>query len=108
MPRSTFSEKVNLISLETSIFVESSAGLVLLKVGATISLVVKLRLFLSDIPANELLEEASLLEEERVEAIKEKPKLPSIQERTKAKIVDTIYSDWDENVVEEYLEFSNV
>ena len=54
--------------------------------------------------ANELLEEASLLEEERVEAKKEKPKLPSIQERTKAKILDTIYNAWDENVVDEWIE----
>ena len=54
--------------------------------------------------ANELLKEASLLEEERVEAIKEKPKLPSIQERTRAKVLDTIYSDWDEYVVEEWID----
>jgi len=52
---------------------------------------------------NELFQEASGVEEERVEAVKEKPKLPSIQERTRLKILETIYSDWDENVIEEWL-----
>jgi hypothetical protein len=52
---------------------------------------------------NELFQEASEVEEERVEAVKEKPKLPSIQERTRLKILETIYSDWDENVIEEWL-----
>ena len=59
MPRSTFSEKVNLISLEISTFVESSDGLVLLKVGASTSAEVKLNEDLSDIPAKELLEPSS-------------------------------------------------
>ena len=54
--------------------------------------------------ANELYKIAEELEEERVEAVKEKPKLPSIQERTKAKVLDSIYSDWDEYVVEEWIE----
>ena len=54
--------------------------------------------------ADELFDEASKLEEERVEAVKEKPKLPSIQERTKAKVLDTIYSDFDMHVVDEWME----
>ena len=63
MPRSTLSEKVNLISLATSTFVESSEGLELLKVGATTSAEVKLNEVLSDIPAKELLELSSKAEE---------------------------------------------
>ena len=54
--------------------------------------------------ANELLEIASKLEEKRVEAIKEKPKLPSIQERTKTKVQETIYTSWDDEVIEEWLD----
>jgi hypothetical protein len=54
--------------------------------------------------ANELYAEASQIEEERVEAVKEKPKLPSIQERTRTKVLDTIYSDFDLNVVDPWME----
>lgn len=54
--------------------------------------------------AEELLKEASKLEEKRVEAIKEKPKKPTIQERTKAKVQDTIYEDFDTEVVEEWMD----
>ena len=54
--------------------------------------------------ADELFDEASKLEEERVEAVKEKPKLPSIQERTRSKILNTIYSDFDMHVVDEWME----
>jgi hypothetical protein len=54
--------------------------------------------------ANELFEIASKLEEKRVEAIKEKPKLPSIQERTKTKVQETIYTSWDDEVIEEWLD----
>ena len=54
--------------------------------------------------ANELLEIAAKLEEKRVEAVKEKPKLPSIQERTRAKVLETVYSDWDEMVIESWLD----
>ena len=53
--------------------------------------------------ANELLKEASKLEEERVEAVKEKPKLPSIQERTKVKVQNTIYENFDVHVVDEWM-----
>ena len=54
--------------------------------------------------ANELYAEASKIEEERVEAVKEKPKLPSIQERTRTKVLDTIYSDFDLNVVDPWMD----
>ena len=54
--------------------------------------------------AADLFEEASLLEEQRIEAVKEKPKLPSIQERTRAKVLETIYMEFDVNVVDEWME----
>jgi len=54
--------------------------------------------------AFDLFEEAKELEEKRVEAVKEKPKLPSIQERTKAKVQDTIYTDFDNLVIDQWME----
>ena len=53
--------------------------------------------------ANELYEEGLELQEVKQEAAKEKPKLPSIQERTKAKVLETIYTDWDDMVVEQWV-----
>ena len=67
VPRSIFSENVNLISLVVSKFVESSAGLELLKVGASLSAAelaeVKFNVVLSEIPAKELLEPSSNADE---------------------------------------------
>jgi protein-arginine kinase activator protein McsA len=54
--------------------------------------------------AADLFEEASLLEEQRIEAVKEKPKLPSIQERTRAKVLDTIYAEFDVLVVDQWMD----
>lgn len=54
--------------------------------------------------ASDLFEEASLLEEQRIEAVKEKPKMPSIQERTRAKVLDTIYAEFDTSVVDEWMD----
>lgn len=54
--------------------------------------------------ANDLYEKAFLLEEKRVEAVKEKPKMPSIQERTKAKVLDTIYAEFDTSVVDKWMD----
>ena len=54
--------------------------------------------------SNELYDEASRLEEKRVEAVKEKPKLPSIQERTKTKVHNTIYEDFDNEVIEQWMD----
>ena len=53
---------------------------------------------------DELYEKATLLEEQRVESVKEKPKMPSIQERTRAKVLETIYMEFDVNVVDEWME----
>ena len=53
---------------------------------------------------DDLYEKATLLEEQRVEAVKEKPKMPSIQERTRAKVLETIYMEFDVNVVDEWME----
>ena len=55
----TISEKFKIIFASTLTESESSPGEDELKVGATISWVVKFRLFLSDIPAKELLEPSS-------------------------------------------------
>ena len=54
--------------------------------------------------AADLFEEASLLEEKRIEAVKEKPKMPSIQERTRAKVLDTIYAEFDLLVVDKWMD----
>ena len=54
--------------------------------------------------AADLFAEASLLEEQRIEAVKEKPKLPSIQERTRAKVLDTIYAEFDVLVVDQWMD----
>ena len=54
--------------------------------------------------AADLFEEASLLEEQRIEAVKEKPKMPSIQERTRAKVLDTIYAEFDVLVVDQWMD----
>ena len=54
--------------------------------------------------ASDLFEEASLLEEQRIEAVKEKPKMPSIQERTRAKVLDTIYAEFDLLVVDKWMD----
>jgi len=54
--------------------------------------------------SNELYEIASNLEEKRVEVAKEKPKLPTIQERTRAKVRDTIFEDFDLNVVDQWMD----
>ena len=54
--------------------------------------------------AADLFEEASLLEEQRIEAVKEKPKMPSIQERTRAKVLDTIYAEFDVLVVDKWMD----
>ena len=59
----TISEKFKIIFASTLTESELSPGEDELKVGATTSLVVKFRLFLSEIPANELLEESSNAEE---------------------------------------------
>jgi len=54
--------------------------------------------------AADLFAEASLLEEQRIEAVKEKPKMPSIQERTRAKVLDTIYAEFDLLVVDKWMD----
>ena len=44
------------------------------------------------------------MEEQRVEEQKEKPKQPTIQERTRAKVLDTIYAEFDLNVIDQWME----
>jgi len=53
--------------------------------------------------ANELYEEGLLIGEIKQEAAKEKPVLPTIQERTKTKVMETIYTDWDNQVIEQWV-----
>lgn len=57
-----------------------------------------------DVVVEDLFKIASEMEEQRVEEQKEKPKQPTIQERTKAKVLDTIYAEFDLNVVDQWME----
>jgi len=54
--------------------------------------------------ANELYEAGLLMQEVKQEAAKEKPALPSIQERTRLKVLETVYTDWDNSIIEQWVE----